>query len=761
MKEDNSAKQYGIQPYIQNVQTELPSTFIRYIDPDPEEKTHLRDYLLVVVHRKKIVLAFLAAIILTTVIVTLMMVPLYKSTAVIKIDKDSPSIVSLKGLPTRTNEEYYQTQYEILKSQTLAEKVIMQLGLDKNKDFILPKSELSKAYGAAAGFVKNAAARIIAPVMGNQRGEEKGDAGTPRGETPLYLINSLISRLEVVPVKNSQLVQVSFTSQDPQLALDITNAVADSYIQYDLESRIDSSREARDFLQKQIELTKAKVEHSEKVLNQYASKNEIIFLNSERDSILAQKLAETSTALNGVMNERMQKEALYREIRESGSEIPAILNNPLIQGLKKDHATLEAEYFNLAKTFTPDYPQMKNLKSQITSIEQRIEKEKSDLMRSVYADYSTALKKEAYLRTAVEAQQRKVLDFQDKASQYQTYKREVDVNKELHNSLLQKLNEVGVAAMSTASSIQVMDKPRFPRRPYKPDIALNLFLSVIFGCMGGVGLAFLVEYFDNTVKDTKAIEKTMNLPSLGMIPHQQEFHAAQKPRLVHTGSMDPLSEAFRSIGTFILLSSASAPPRSILVTSPGEKEGKSTVCTNIAIALTESLGNGLIIDADLRKPRLHTAFDVDNKTGLSTYLSGNIAAGNQAATAGIIRPTPVKGLSIIPSGPPPPNPAKLLFSSRMKELLDSLHESFRFVIIDAPPIMGMPDSVLLSRLVDGTILVVKAGETPKYALSSAKQIFRDVNTNLLGVVLNGVRREDIKYGYYSHYFSSYFREGHS
>lgn len=759
MREEPPINQYGIQPYAQ--QTNVPSSLIRYLDPEPEEKTHMRDYLLVIRHRRKIVLTFLAAVVLMTAVGTFMMTPLYKATAVIKIDKENPNILSVKGLPTRTNEEYYQTQYEILKSQTLAERVIRKLELDKNSDFIPEKSAVSMAIGAVSGYIKYATEQLNALFAGKGEKQTSGGDATGQPETPLYLINSFISRLEVVPVKNSQLVRVSFTSQKPDLALSVTDAATESYIEYDLESRIDSSREARDFLQKQIEITKAKVEHSERILNEYASRNSIIFLNSEKESILTQKLAETSTALNSVTNERMQKEALYREIKESGPENPLILNNPLIQGLKKDHATLEAEYFNLSKTFTPDYPQMKNLKSQITAIADRIEKEKYDLMRSAYSDYGTAMKKEAYLRTALDTQQKRVLDFQDKAAQYQTYKREVDVNRELHNSLLQKLNEVGVAAMSTSTSIQVIDKPRFPRKPYKPDPLLNLFLSLVFGFAGGVGLAFLVEYFDNTIKDTKTIEKTMNIPSLGMIPHQAELKVAHRPRIVYTASIDPVSEAFRSIGTFILLSSSAAPPKSILITSPGEKEGKSTVCANIAMALTESLGSGIIIDADLRKPKQHHSFEVDNRTGLSTYLSGNMSLESQGTNGSLIKQTSVKGLSMIPAGPTPPNPAKLLFSSRMKELLDYMHARYSFVIIDAPPIMGMPDSVLLSRLVDGAILVVKAGETPKTALLSAKQIFRDINTNLLGVVLNGVRREDIKYGYYSHYFSSYFTEGKS
>jgi len=286
----------------------------------------------------------------------------------------------------------------------------------------------------------------------------------------------------------------------------------------------------------------------------------------------------------------------------------------------------------------------------------------------------------------------------------------------------------------------------------------NFFLSVIIGLMGGVGLAFFVEYFDNTVKDTQEIERNIRLPSLGVIPLQERLIPNAITRSLLTGPdiTDPVSEAFRSIGTFLLLSSASHPPKTILITSPNAKEGKTTICINIASALSEAVGNGIIIDADMRKPRLHHIFKVDNKDGLSRYLSGNIPFSEEDGR--LMKPTSIKGVSVIPSGPTPPNPSELLYSSRMKDLLDALQARYNFVIIDAPPVMGIPDSILLSNLVDGTVLVVRSGETQKSALAETKRIFNSVNTKLLGVVLNGVTKNDLKYDYYTHYHSSYFTE---
>jgi succinoglycan biosynthesis transport protein ExoP len=758
-RDEASQQQYALKPY--EAKDSSPSPYIRYLDYEQEEEVHLRDYLSVILKRKWVVLIFLLSVVVTTAVLTFMATPLYKSTVVIKIGKESPHVLSFRGIQTGVDAD--ETQYEILRSRILAERVIKKLSLDKNPDFMPVKDSLSKAKDTLLLPVIKAAKAVTSLFTFGDSEDHSGNRIGFQGkavqeEIPAYLSGALLSRLEVVPVKKSELVKLSFLSHSPELSMNIANAMAAAYIDYDLQSRVDASKEARQFLAAQIESTKATVEAAEKKLNEYAARNEIIFLDSEKISISNQKLADMSSALNAIITERTQKEALLRELKESsGVDNPLILNNSLILALKGQHASLEAEYFNLSRTYTPDYPKMKNLKSQIDAIQERIELEKARLIRSAESDYSAALKKEASLKKNFDFQQKRVLEFQEKAVEYQILKRDVSVNKDLYNSLLQRLNEVGVSAMSTATNIQVIDSAIFPRQPAKPKIALNILLSIILGFMGGIGLAFLVEYFDNTVRDSQEIERAMHVPSMGIIPLQKDLISLKKPQLIYDAdARNPMAEVFRSISTFILFSSPSKPPKTILVTSAGEKEGKSTVSLNIAQSLAESLGNGIIIDADLRKPKLHHSFELDNKIGLSTCLSGNMEF--ECSNGKLIRQTPAKGLSIITSGPVPLNPSALLSSVRMKDLLDALYTLYNFVIIDAPPVMGMSDSIFLSTIVDGTILVVKAGETPKDALVAATKIFRSVNSNLLGVVLNGVKKSDVKYGYYSHYFSSYFKE---
>ncbi|MGB9714870.1 MAG: GumC family protein [Thermodesulfovibrionales bacterium] len=787
-KDGEMKNKYEIKKYERDFPLSTHIEQLRdYLDYKAEEEVHLRDYINVILKRKKVVMIFLVSVFVTTLILSFMMTPLYKATAVIKIMGDNPNVLSftdVQGL--KTGPDYYQTQYEILKSRSLAEEVIRKLNLHKNKDFMPVKSKIDKIKDAIFDNTIGIIVKIYRAVAPKPPVNKKTvnydnlfNSSLEKEEIPDNVVNALISRLEVTPVKNSQLVKVSFISHNPEISMNVANAVAQTYIAFDLESRVDTSKEARAFLQNQVEIMKKKVEESEQKLNEYAASKEII-MDKDRESIQTQKLVDISSALNSITTERMQKEALYREVKESGGNNPVILSNPLIQGLKSQLSSLEAEYSSLSKTFTPDYPKMKSLKSQIDSIHERIEQEKSKIIEALKSDYEASLKKEENLTKALNAQKRKVLSYQDTIAQFEVLKREVDSNKALYNTLLQRLNEVGVAASSTATNIQILDKAVFPRWPFKPNIVVNMLLSIIFGFVGGIGLAFLAEYFDNSVKDTKDIEKEAKLPTLGMIPNFQDIEkglniatskvlsfeeklsSPNTPVLVDSEKTTPIAEAFRSIAAFIMLSSASRPPKTILVTGAGEKVGKTTVSINIAKALVESLGNGLIIDGDLRRPKLHHSLRVNNSVGLSTFLSGNMEFDGSNTNGGFIKPTYIRGLSIITSGPIPPNPSELLGSSRMDDLISVLESSFEFIIIDSPPAIGLPDALYLSKIVDGTVLVAKAGETPKKALLEIKEIFRNVNAKIFGVILNSVRKSDLKYGsynyYHSSYYSSYFEE---
>lgn len=736
--------QYEIKPYVPG---ELPSTQFKFEEYEPAENVHLRDYLSVILRRKWIVITFFISIVVTVTISSFLMKPVYRSTAVIKIDKETPNVLAFKDVQLeKPDEDYYTTQYKILKSRNVAKKTIQRLNLDKNPDFNPMAAESPGIFSS----IKSSLGGIL-PFF--RRGDDKLSETDEKAYGPL--VDSFLSDLDITPVQKSQLVQISFMSPNPQLAMETANAVAQTYIDFNIDSRLDASQQARSFLEKQLGLIKAKVEASEEALNDYASKNEMFFVDQTQDkqNILTQKLTDVSSALNASMTNRFQTEAQYRQLSEGGTENSMILGNPLIQGLKKEYAALEAEYFNQLRIYKPEFPKMKRLRSQMDAIQRRINHEKKNLVKSAQSDYNAARMKEGYLSREFDSTKKQILDFQKKNIQYQILKRDVDANKEMYNSLLQRLNEVSVSATKTSTNIQVLDAAELPKAPYKPNKPRNILFSIVFGLIGGVGLAFFIEYFDNTIKNTQEVEKSMGLPTLGMIPHQKLAESIKRPLITHSQNRGPIAEAFRSIGTFIMLSSSSKPPKTILVTSPGEKEGKTTICINTAMALAESLGNGIIIDADLRKPKLHHSFEVENSIGLTTFLSGNVEFD-----PGLIKKTSVNGLSILTSGPLCPNPSELIVSKRMKDLIDALHTIYDFIIIDSAPIMGMPDSIYLSSIVDGSVVVIKAGETSKHALAEARRIYKSINAKILGVVLNGIKANDLKYNYYSNYYSSYFKE---
>jgi len=752
MTNNKDNRQFDIKPY--DLEAQQLSNYIRSIEQEPTEEVHLIDYIHILLKRKWIIFFFFIAVIIATAILTFTIIPQYKSKVIIQIEEENTRILNIAGVKfeERTGPNYYETQYEILKSRSLANKVIEKLNLDKNEDFIPIESKLStiknRIIANLLSFIEfGGLEEIRSDSLGKKElFEHNFDKEDKRMQ---YLIDILIEGLEVNPIKNSHLVNVSFVSHSPKIAYEVANAIGETYIDFILQSKIIATQQAREWLQDQIEIMKKNIENTEEKLNQYSVENKILINDVDSNNLLTEELKELSSSLMKVNTERIQKDILYKQITELGSNNSIILNNPLILELKENYATLEAEYFNLSKIYKPDYPKMESLKSQMDTILMRINKEKSNIINSMEYDYKATVKKEAHFNSLLENLKNKIHDFQDKRIQYQMLKREVDTNNALYNNMLQRLKEISVYANTTTTNIQILDKAVFPKTPFKPNKLQNILLAIIFGLMGGTGLVLLMEYLDNTVKDTKEVEKKIQLPAIGiiptmrMIPFEKNSNSSKMKLTKYSGKTDPITEVFRFISTYMSLSSVSKLPKTILIASPGEGEGKTTVCINTATVFAESIGKGLIIDADLRKPQLHNIFNIDNSNGLSTFLSGNIGLE-------IIKPTSIKNLDVITSGPTLHNPPMLLGSTRMKELINVLYPIYDFIIIDSAPILGLSDSIYLSTLVEGVILVVKAGKTHRDALKETKNILQNINTNIIGVVLNGVNKDDLRYSCHSY-----------
>jgi len=725
-----------------------------YPPPQEEKEVNLRDYWKVIRKRRWTILAFFLIVVIIVAVGTFTMRPIYRGTTAIQINKENPQIVDFKEIfaVNTMDMDYYQTQYKILESRSLARRVIQSLKLSDHPEF-LPKPETPFQKW------KSNLLSSISSLFVSKKSSSERDSSESKKETTL--INQFLKRLKIEPIRNSRLVKIHFDSNYPELSTQVSNILATGYIQQNLETRFIATQQAKEWLTGQLEDLKAKVERADESLQAFGSKHDIISLE-EKENVTMQRLTDLNEALTKAESERMAKEALHKQTWDRNSDfLPSILENKLIMDLKQVYIQLEAQYMKLSETFKPEYPEMVRLKNQMQTIQKRIDSEITKIIKAIKNDYESSLRKEALLRRAFEQQKARALAMKVKAIQYNILKREADTNKELYKGLLQRMKEAGVSAGIMASNIQVVDQAELPTNPFKPNKQLNLLLAAVVGLFLGVGLAFFFEYLDNTVKTPEDVEQLIRLPSFGMIPEmfyerRKRMEGSSSPveliTFSHPKSM--LSEAYRNIRTSILLSFSERAPKKIVITSPNPVEGKTTTVINTAIALSQTGAQVLIIDTDMRKPRIHKIFDEANGVGLSNFLSGH------AELESVIKKTEIPNLSYIPSGPIPPNPSELIGSNLFKSMIQSLEERFDHIILDSPPVLGFADSVILSTSVDGVILVVLGGKTPRETLQRAKEVLHQVNAKILGVIINriDIRRSDYGYYYYRYHYY-YGKEG--
>jgi exopolysaccharide transport family protein len=714
-----------------------------------EKEINLRDYWKVIRKRQWTIVAFFLIVVITTAIGTFTMKPIFRASTTIQINKENPQIVDFKEIfaVNIMDMDYYQTQYKILESRSLAKRVIQNLKLAEHPEF-LPKPETP--FQKWKSNILNSISGLFTSSDPNKNPAENGR------ETSL--INQFLKKLKIEPIRNSRLVKIHFDSNSPDLSSQVSNALAANYMQQNLESRFIATQQAKEWLTGQLEDLKGKVERADEALQAFGSKHNIISLD-EKENVTMQRLTDLNETLTKAESERMAKEALYKQTKDRNSDsLPSILENKLIMDLKQAYIQLEAQYMKLSETYKPEYPEMVRLKQQMQAIQKRIDGELAKIIAAIKNDYESSLRKEALLRQAFEEQKARVIEMKDKAIQYNILKREADTNKELYKGLLQRMKEAGVSAGIMASNIQVVDQAELPARPYKPNKQLNLLLAAVVGLFLGVGLAFFLEYLDNTVKTPEDVEQLIRLPAFGMVPEI----SYERRRRVESGTSCPvelitfghpksmLSEAYRNIRTSILLSFSERPPKRIAISSPNPAEGKTTTVINTAIALSQTGVQVLLIDADMRKPRIHKIFREENGAGLSNFLSGN------AALDSVIKKSDIPNLYYIPSGPIPPNPSELIGSKLFKNMMESLGERFDHIVLDSPPVLGFADAIILSTSVEGVILVVLGGKTPRETLQRAKEVLHQVNAKILGVVINRIDIQRSDYGYYYYRYHYYY-----
>lgn len=738
------------------------------IDAERAESPNLLSYWSVLRKRRWIVLAVLLVVITAVLIATLKETPLYRARTLIEIEKENPNIVTADDLfeLDNVNSTFLETQYKVLESESLARRVIRDLSLDQLKEFNPPRHWWSL--------------HPPKPALYGTFWSEVG-ASAPDSDAMYSSLKTFAERLDVEPVKQSRLVEVTFDSRDPVLSARIVNSIASNYINENLELRWDAAQKASEWLSQQLVGVKAKLEKSEDEMQAYARENDLLFLESEKgttENIVDARLRELQAALTEAQANRIQKESLYRLIQAGDAgALPTVFDNHELQELTLRLSDLEAQRAQLAATFSPDYPKVKQLQSEIDEAQQTLDGERERGAAHIEDDYFAAVRREALLRDAFANAQRDANAIAEKSVQYNILKREVDTNRQLYEGLLDRLKQAGIASGLKESNIRVVDAAVPPKKPAVPRTALNLSLGLLVGLGLGVGAAFLQEHFDNSLKTTEDVERAMQLPALALIPSVESLngHSSDADRgngdapeaaaagtplraanarslAAHWHRIDELApqysaliEAFRSLRTSVLLSAAGQPPRSLLVSSAQPGEGKTTVSANLAISLAQLGQRVLLIDGDLRRPSVHRAFGIQRTLGVVSYLAG------QQDWRAAVEKTVLPGLDVLVSGPVPPNPAELLSSDRMQALIREALEEYKFVVVDSPPLLNVSDSRILATLVEGVVLVVKGGDTPRELAQRAQAYVSAVGARVIGAVLNNVDLHREEYSYYQAY----------
>lgn len=695
---------------------------------------------------------------------TLRQKPIYHAKALVEIEKENPSLVSPQELfqLEAVSDAYLETQYKILKSEALAERVIDHLGLDQLAEF-----SPQKRWWSWTKRNTNPAPQTF--TVGQ---------GVPERDPALYetALERFQDQLEVKPVRRSRAVEIGFDSQDPKLAASIVNTLASNYIEKHLEARWEATQKASEWLSQQLLDLKAKLEKSEDALQKYARENSLLYLETEKgntESVVNQSLRELQVELTKAQAARYEKESLYRLVQAGDyGSLPGVFENKLLQDLSVRLAELEREHAQLLTTFNEGYPKVRQIQNQINEIQTALQRERERAARRIVNDHVAGVRRESLVRRAFEEKQEQVNLIAEKAVQYRILKREVETNKNMYEGLLQRLKEAGVSAGLKASNIRIVDPAKPPYKPVAPRVPLNLTLAAMLGLGLSVCAAFLQEHMDQTLKNAEDVEHFLRVPALAFIPSVESLNghrvkvlarpergvtltsgkdapstalASQFPRIDLGGQKDwALSEAFCSLRTSVLLSRAGPPPRSILVTSAQPREGKTTVATNLAISLAQLGGRVLLIDADMRRPTIHKFF-LRKSSQLGSYLAG------QGAWQEMVHHTGLGGLDVLLCGPVPPNPAELLSSERMRTLVRESTTQYSFVIFDSPPLLNVADSRILATMVEATILVVKGGDTPRQLVQRAESYAREVGAKVLGVVLNNLDVHADDYSYYQSY----------
>lgn len=717
-----------------------------------EQEIHLRDYLRVIAKRSHLVAGFFAITLVLVLVGTFAATPKYEATTQLLIEKNETNPLA-KGLSYGSfDPEFLETQYQIIKSFNVSRKVVEMLGLDTTyAAFFLDKKPGVPVLGAFFDWWREI----------RQQAAAKGHAGLVDAEPASsadVIAQDLTEEIMVKPVRNTRIVTISYMAENPVLAKMVVNTVAKAYMEEVLAIKMHSSEYAIKWMTSKASEELTRLEAAEKALQRYMKANDIITVEN-KIAVVPEKLSEFGMQLSKVEARRKELESLNQKIRDIGLQNLAELETlPLVAGdkslltLREQLVKQEQKLAELSKMYGAKHPNMIRAMSEMQVLRDKKDQEIGRIIDSLRNEYELVRANEANLNSLLARAKGETLDLSEKFIQYNILKREVETNRAVYDALMKEIKSQGLTEQTQNVNVWIVEPAKTPESPAKPKKLLNLALAILVGLFGGIGLAFFVEYLDNTVKTPEETERRLGVTVLGMV---ELFKKAGNGPDIDTALIEePMSrfaECYKSIRSAVLLSSADQPPKTIMITSMAPQEGKTTTAIHLAATIAKAGHKVILVDADLRKPTVHMRLGLPNSTGLSSYLAG--ATGKD-----VVLDHPAGEIKVITSGPVPPNPSELLGSKRMKDLMARLEEHFDFVVVDSAPVMGATDGLVVSKLVRGSIVVSRAGLTTYEILERGLKALRDIDAQLLGVVINGVDfdrdRYHSYYGYYSYYTSA-------
>jgi polysaccharide biosynthesis transport protein len=725
--------------------SQSPANVAALLALPPQEPT-LGDYWRILLKRRLTVIACVAVVATVATVYSLKMTPIYEGVARINILHQVQNFLNFRDAPefSASDESDDQaaiaTQVKVLQTDSLALQVIRKLQLDQRP-----------AFGAG-------------PVKTNDGGLTiSGSSSTERARED-DLIKIFHSNLKVEPVPGTSLIEVRYASPDPNLAAEVTNTVATTFIEQNIKAKFDSTMQAAEWLSKQLADLQIKVESSQAKLVEYQKEHGIVGAD-DKQNLTVEKLNELGQEVTHAQSDRIQKEALYQVTKDGSADtVSQAMSDQLLQNLRQQDADLRSQYAEALTMSGPSYPKALEIKNRLDEVDRSLESELKKSADRIANDYNAAVARERLLQAALASQKAENDRLSENAIEYKVLKQEADSNRQLYDSLLQKLKEASLAAGLASTNMRVVDNARVPRSPARPNIPRNIAFGFLIGLIGGVALAFALEALDNTVRTPDQAEAVAALPTLAVIPLQSSLGRISQRKLLESahGStrrpgtlislLEPkseMTEAYRALRTAILLSSLGEPPKTILVTSALPQDGKTMTSVNTAIVFAQLGKRVLLVDADLRRPSLHRVFGLRPAAGLSNGLTGS------GPVEDFIVPTEQPNLHLLPAGPLPPHPAELIGSSLMRELIEGWKKQYDHVILDSPPALSVTDGVLLAAQVERVLLVVRSGQTTNTALRRLRDLMLQVKAKPIGLVVNCVDLNSPDYYYYYYSGSKY------